>query len=256
MNNTTQGSSIGAEILIDNIFAKDNEELWVYGYVKHGKICVGEQLSCKRTFGKEKKATVIQIKKLNENQPVNCVWVGNACVCFTLKGISQDDIKVGDTLIKKEDSYTENDKNNTYIAENLEKRGIDQTKLEQAMNSNEEEAMAILNDEEAADKLIDKALKICRKLANFPIIGGFFAYLPYMCYMVSDYVHGDYKEVPLASIVTCVAAIIYVVSPLDLIPDFIPIAGQIDDAAVVGLALTAIKNDLDSYIVFRESQLE
>ena len=74
--------------------------------------------------------------------------------------------------------------------------------------------------------------------------------------MVSDYVHGNYKEIPLASIVTCVAAIIYVVSPLDLIPDFIPIAGQIDDAAVVGLALKAIKNDLDSYIVFRESQLE
>lgn len=255
MNNTTQGASTSAEILIDHIVAKDNEEILIYGYVQHGKISVGEQLSCKRRFGKEKKATVIQIKKLNEFQPVNCVWVGNSCVCFTVKGISLDDIKVGDTLIKKEDSYTENS-NTSYIEENLEKRGIDQTKLEQAMNSNEEEAMAILNDEEAADKLIDKALKMCRKLANFPIIGDFFAYLPYMCYMVSDYVHGNYKEIPLASIVTCVAAIIYVVSPLDLIPDFIPIAGQIDDAAVVGLALKAIKNDLDSYIVFRESQLE
>lgn len=33
---------------------------------------------------------------------------------------------------------------------------------------------------------------------------------------------------------------LYLVFPIDLVPDFIPVAGQLDDALVVGLALRAV----------------
>jgi uncharacterized membrane protein YkvA (DUF1232 family) len=37
-----------------------------------------------------------------------------------------------------------------------------------------------------------------------------------------------------------VALAAYLSSPIDLIPDFIPVAGQLDDAVVAGLALRAV----------------
>ncbi|RLE31609.1 MAG: hypothetical protein DRJ61_11175 [Acidobacteria bacterium] len=55
--------------------------------------------------------------------------------------------------------------------------------------------------------------------------------------LVKDYWSGDYREIPYSSIAAVVFALIYVLSPIDLIPDFIPVLGLMDDAAVVALCL-------------------
>ena len=53
---------------------------------------------------------------------------------------------------------------------------------------------------------------------------------------------------PLLSKWLLVAAVAYALSPLDLIPDFIPVIGQIDDLVIVslliGLALKSIPGEL------------
>ncbi len=42
-------------------------------------------------------------------------------------------------------------------------------------------------------------------------------------------------------------ALIYFVSPVDLIPDMIPGVGYVDDAAVIAFALTMVGDDLEDY---------
>jgi len=65
--------------------------------------------------------------------------------------------------------------------------------------------------------------------------------------LIRAYIDGSYREVPWISIATAVAAVVYFMSPIDLIPDMIPGVGYIDDIFVVRFALTAIGSDLRTY---------
>lgn len=109
---------------------------------------------------------------------------------------------------------------------------------------NKSEAEDILRDESKAEQFVRK---INRKLQNIPLVGNYFADVPTLCLLIVDYVKGNYKEVPLATMVGIVVALLYFLSPIDLIPDFIPIAGQLDDAAVVLFAVEAAHNDITEY---------
>ena len=68
-----------------------------------------------------------------------------------------------------------------------------------------------------------------------------------MVMMVTDYKDGTYRKIPAFSIWMIVFALVYVVGPFDLIPEFIPGMGWLDDAFVVGLVFGAVSHDLKKY---------
>ena len=72
--------------------------------------------------------------------------------------------------------------------------------------------------------------------------------------MVKDYFNGTYREIPYRTIKAVVFTLIYVLSPIDIIPDVIPIVGLLDDAFIVGLCLTSIKKDLEQYKEFKNTE--
>ena len=90
------------------------------------------------------------------------------------------------------------------------------------------------------------------KLRSVPKLGGTLVYVPQLGMLINSWIRGDYKEVPIGSIVAALCALIYFVSPIDLIPDVIPGIGHLDDAAVVGFVLHMIKSDLDEYMEWRQ----
>ena len=69
--------------------------------------------------------------------------------------------------------------------------------------------------------------------------------------MLKDYVKGDYKQVPWRTVAVLVGSLAYVVAPLDLIPDVIPIIGWSDDCLALAGALSFAKMDLEEYKAWR-----
>jgi uncharacterized membrane protein YkvA (DUF1232 family) len=67
---------------------------------------------------------------------------------------------------------------------------------------------------------------------------------------------GSYKGVSVQTLVSIVAAILYFITPLDVIPDFIPGVGYIDDAAVIAWLISNISDDLDEFRSWEEGRRE
>ena len=63
---------------------------------------------------------------------------------------------------------------------------------------------------------------------------------------VRDIASGRYKGYSTTSLILIVAALLYVVTPMDFIPDFLP-AGFIDDVSIVVWAFRKLKKELDTY---------
>lgn len=65
--------------------------------------------------------------------------------------------------------------------------------------------------------------------------------------LVTAWVTGRYTKVPVKTIVMAVAALIYFVNPLDVIPDFLILWGLIDDAIVLSFVAKSIKGDIAAF---------
>jgi len=68
--------------------------------------------------------------------------------------------------------------------------------------------------------------------------------------MLKAYVKGEYKMLPWKSLIILVAALFYFVTPLDLIPDVIPVTGYIDDFTVVLWVFRTLQDDINEFIVW------
>jgi uncharacterized membrane protein YkvA (DUF1232 family) len=74
--------------------------------------------------------------------------------------------------------------------------------------------------------------------------------------LLSDYRKGAYREIPWYTVAIAVAALVYFLNPVDIVPDFIPVLGRLDDALVVALAFKAVQEDLKRYAATRGFDLK
>jgi uncharacterized membrane protein YkvA (DUF1232 family) len=65
--------------------------------------------------------------------------------------------------------------------------------------------------------------------------------------LVVAYARGNYRDIAPESLGLVVAGLLYVVSPLDLLPDAIPGVGMLDDAFVVGWVIKSVRHELDAF---------
>jgi len=98
--------------------------------------------------------------------------------------------------------------------------------------------ITILN--EAADKLADENSKDNKFKQLFDVALT-------LVRMVRDYVKGDYREIQTSTIISGIAVLLYVISPLDLVPDFVPVLGFLDDLAIISWFMGKFKVEISHY---------
>lgn len=74
--------------------------------------------------------------------------------------------------------------------------------------------------------------------------------------MVKCYSRKEYIDIPWHTIVMAAAALIYFVSPVDAIGDFLPVIGFTDDAAVIFAVFASVSKDVEHFLAWEVARDE
>lgn len=107
-------------------------------------------------------------------------------------------------------------------------------------------------DEKDIEIIFESEEKIHRKFKKKGPLKKYIEVAKDLFFMLKDYKNGNYREMPWHTIGSVALVLLYVLNPLDIIPDFIPGFGFVDDAGVLALALKLIKTDFDNYMEWRK----
>jgi uncharacterized membrane protein YkvA (DUF1232 family) len=80
-------------------------------------------------------------------------------------------------------------------------------------------------------------------------------YLMAMIRLIRDFHRAEYRDISEQNLQIIIAAILYFVSPFDVIPDWVPVLGHIDDAFVIALALKSVRPDLNTFMAWETARI-
>lgn len=103
--------------------------------------------------------------------------------------------------------------------------------------------------------LIHEEEKLQEKLKDSSHLERFAKDLMLFMSLIKDYYKGNYRDIPYKTISAGVVGLLYTLNPIDIIPDFIPFIGHIDDALVLTFCLKLIEKDLQKYQTWKQSQI-
>jgi uncharacterized membrane protein YkvA (DUF1232 family) len=123
--------------------------------------------------------------------------------------------------------------------------------IEKVVESTKSRAEEYARDPNKVKELLNDAVKKTKNYEkNRGPLAEVWSYLTALFRLLKAYVSKDYHDIPWTSIVLVIVAIIYFVSPIDLIPDIIPGVGLVDDAAIIAFVVAQIKADLDNFLAW------
>ena len=105
----------------------------------------------------------------------------------------------------------------------------------------------------APEKVAQEKDKTLDKIKNASALSGLFDNIRTAYDMVSDSVTGKYKGVAKSTLALLAGGLAYLALSLDLVPDFIPVAGWVDDAAVLAWIFKRCADEFQKYKDFKSS---
>ncbi|MBR1471674.1 MAG: DUF1232 domain-containing protein [Lachnospiraceae bacterium] len=116
-------------------------------------------------------------------------------------------------------------------------------------------AKEIVKDEGALRKIVQGARVWLLRQKDLPFMGETVEDMVGVIDLLTDYADGKYRRVPGRILAAMVAGILYVVSPVNLIPDWIPLVGWLDDVAVFAIIMDlGVSAELKKYRVWKQER--
>jgi len=124
----------------------------------------------------------------------------------------------------------------------------DPKKVSDAVAHSKTRAEEYLKDPDKSKKLLDDAMKKAKSNEKIPgPVAELWENLKSVFRLLQAYFSKQYTVIPWGSIALLVGAVIYFVSPIDLMPDWFPLSGFIDDAAVLMFVLRQLQSDINKF---------
>lgn len=108
-------------------------------------------------------------------------------------------------------------------------------KLNHLLNSAREKILKLRHDNKEFDQVIMKLGTTIR--------------------MIRAYKNKSYTQVPWKSILMLTAGLVYFIMPFDLVPDFLPALGILDDASILLWIFATLRKDIEKFEAWEESNL-
>ncbi len=118
-------------------------------------------------------------------------------------------------------------------------------KIDLETKKHRKKAKGYFDNPQKTEGLLTKA--ILKAKNNKGTLGDTWEKLQLFFDLVQAYSKGEYRKVSPTTILTIIGAILYFVSPLDVVPDFIVGLGILDDAAVIGLTLKKLSAEIEEF---------
>ncbi len=119
------------------------------------------------------------------------------------------------------------------------------------------QAAGILQDPERLRNLVNSSVKKIKELRdNSEEMQKFQQYVGTFNRMLKAYANKEYQKTPWKTLLLAAAGIVYFVSPIDLIPDFIPVLGYLDDITVLLWIANSAKSALEEFKEWEETYAE
>lgn len=113
--------------------------------------------------------------------------------------------------------------------------------------------------EKQRNSLLVKYLYMCNGFENLPvsIIGTLLLNAAVFPLLLWDCIRGSYDRFPTASVIMIIFSIIYLFSPIDIIPEvLIPVVGYIDDLLLLNWLANTMSKEIKPYFHWKCSTIE